>query len=98
MKLNYNEMRDYQKYWEECDSLTQKQKQGLIELSNELIKRAKENGGELDEITLLYPEDFSGSYRVFSEFADCMNARATIRKEGGAKISGWGYYHEVEVE
>ena len=45
-----------------------------------------------------YIYDNSGSYRVFSEFADCMNACATIRKEGGAKISGWGYYHEVEVE
>lgn len=98
MKINYNEIKDYQKYWKECESLTQEQRQGLIELSNKLIERAEQNDGELDEIKLLYPEDFNGSYRVFSEFADCMCARATIREEGGAQISGWGYCYEIEVE
>lgn len=48
MKLNYNGIRDYQKYWKECESLTQEQRQGLIELSNRLIERAEENDGELD--------------------------------------------------
>lgn len=98
MKLNYSEIGRYRKYWKECKSITEEERQGLIELSNKLIKRARENNGELDEIVLLYPEDFTGSYRVFSQFGDCMNACTTIRKEGGAQISGWGCYHDIEVE
>lgn len=98
MKLNYNGIRDYQSYRKECDNLTREQREGLIQLSNELMKRATEKDGELDEITLLYPEDFKGSHRVFSEFADCMNAYVSIREEGGSKISGWGCHHEVKVE
>lgn len=56
MKINYNEIKDYQKYWKECESLTQEQRQGLIELSNKLIERAEQNDGELDEIKLFIPK------------------------------------------
>lgn len=66
-------------------------------LSNLLIQRAKENQGEIDNVTLLYPEDYS-DFDIFSDFAFAMSAFLTVRKEGGAKISGWTLNREVDVE
>lgn len=97
MKLNYKELSDYQTFWQESEHLSQKQKDGLITLSNLLIQRAKENQDEIDNVTLLYPEDYS-DFDIFSDFSFAMSAFLTVRKEGGAKISGWTLNREVDVE
>lgn len=91
MKLNYKELSHYQTFWQESEHLSQKQKKGLITLSNLLIKRAKENQDEVDNIVLLYPEDCS-DFGIFSDFASAMSASITVREEGGAKISEWNLY------
>ncbi len=97
MKLNYKEISDCQTFWQESEHLSQEQKEGLITLSNLLIQRAKENQDEIDNVTLLYPEDYS-NFDIFSDFAFAMNAFLTERKEGGAKIDGWNLNREVDVE
>ena len=61
------------------------------------IQRAKENQDEIDDVTLLYPEDYS-DFDAFSDFAFAMGAFLTVRKEGGAKISGWTLNREIDVE
>ncbi len=97
MKLNYGVLATYQTFWQENEHLSQKRKEGLIALLNLLSQRAKENNDEVDNITLLYPEDCS-DFVTFANFAFAMDAYLTVRKEGGAKISGWTLNNKVDVE
>lgn len=97
MKLNYKELSNYQTFWKESVHLSQQRKNELIALSNLLMQQAKENQDELDDITLLYPEDCS-DFDSFTDFASIMQAHIIVREEGGAKISGWGLNYEVDVE
>lgn len=98
MKINYKEILDYQKFWEESESLTDKQKEGYMILSNMLIERAKENNDEIDDVVLLYPEDYAEDHRIFAEFASAMAANVCVRPEGGSKMCAFGLNHEVDVE
>ena len=97
MKLNSKELLSYQQFWKESKNLSQQHQIGLIILSNKLLERAKDYDGEIDNITLLYPEDCS-DFSVFTDFASIMQAYVTVRDEGGAKITGWFLNHEVDVE
>lgn len=99
MKINYEEILDYQKFWKESESLTDKQKEGYMILSNKLIERALRNDGEIDNIILYYPEDYADS-RIFIEFASAMGASVCIRKrkKGGLEMKNFGLNHEVDVE
>lgn len=93
MKINYKEVLRYQKFWRESKCLMDKQKEGYIILSNKLIEKAKENNDEIDNVTLLYPEDYSGDYEIFQEFASAFGAGAYIRHEGGMKICSFGIHY-----
>lgn len=99
MKLNYEELLDYQKFWQESKELSQQRKDGLISLSTKFMQRVKDNGDEMDKVTLLYPEDCS-DFSAFSDFADVMKAIVTVRDDGkkGAKIVGWFLHREIDVE
>lgn len=97
MKLNYDEMLRYQKFWKESKNLSEKRKEALISLSNKLISKAKENGDELGNVVLLYPEDCS-NFRYFMDFAFVMDACVYTRKKGGAKMCGWFQNKNVDVE
>lgn len=97
MKLNYEELSNYQTFWQESEHLSPSRKNGLIALSNLLMQRAKENQDEIDHVTLFYPEDCS-DFNTFTDFASVMNADVTVKDEGGAKTSGWNLNCEVDVE
>lgn len=99
MKLNYEELSDYQTFWQESEHLSQRQKDGLITLSNLLMQRAKENHDEIDNVILLYPEDCS-DFHTFTDFAFAMSAYVCVRDDGkkGAKMNGWTLNYEVDVE
>lgn len=97
MKLNYEELLNYQKFWQESQELSQQRKDGLISLSTKFMQRVKDNGDEVDEVTLLYPEDCS-DFSTFSDFASVMNATVVVRAEGGAKIVRWFLNHKIDVE
>lgn len=97
MKLNYNEVLDYQEYWKESGFFSKKQQDGLIELSNKLVQRVKENNDELDGVKLLYPEDCS-DFDIFTGFACAMQAYVIPRKENGFFIDGWTLNREIEVK
>lgn len=98
MNLNVETLLYYQEYWKESKNLTDKQKQGYIILSNKLIERAKENNGEVDDVVLYYPEDYSDS-RVFLN-AYAMNTGCFISKrtEGGLEMHDFGLICEINVE
>lgn len=97
MKLNYEELLNYQKFWQESQELSQQRKDGLISLSTKFMQRVKDNGDNVDEVTLLYPEDCP-DFSTFSDFASLMDAIVTVRDEGGAKIVGWFLNREIDVE
>ena len=97
MKLNYNELINYQKHWQENEHIPTQMATRLVELTDLFIQRAKENGNNAEEIVLLYPEDCL-DYEVFMEFADIMCAYVTKRKEKGLKMHGWLCNYKVGVE
>lgn len=97
MKLNYEEIFNYQKSWHENKMLSEEQKNGLINLSNLLVKRAKENDCEIDNVSILYPEDCS-NFDIFKDFASAMRAYVTVKEDGGSQINGWNLNNEVRVE
>lgn len=97
MKLDYEEFRRYQDYWKRSNILTEKQKQELISLSNKFMERVKENGDEVDDVLLFYPED-SSDFTAFRDFAYATDAKIVPRKEGGAKITSWFLQYRVQVE
>ncbi len=97
MTLNYKEMEHYQEYWKESQYLSDEKKECLMNLSNKLISQAKLDNDQVDNVTLLYPEDCS-DLSIFQDFASVIAAKVTIRPEGGAKIYGIGLYTEVDVE
>lgn len=97
MKLNYNELANYQRHWKESKHISKERATGLIELSNVFIQKVKANGDETDGVVLLYPEDCS-DYEVFMDFASVMAAYVTVRKEGGLQMDGWSLNIKTAVE
>ena len=95
MKLNYNELSCYQEFWQQNEHLSKQRKDGLNSLANILKQRAKDNGDEIDNVFLLYPEDCS-DFNTFLDFASIMQAYVLIKDEGGAKMEGWFYNCEVD--
>ena len=97
MKLNYKELLDYQTYWEENEHISLTHKNGLIELSDKLMQRLKENNDEIDDVKLLYPEDCS-DFHAFADFALLMQAYVSVKDTGGFQMSGWFLNNQIEVE
>ncbi len=96
MKLNYEELSDYQKFWKDNQNLSQQKKDSLINLSTKFMQRVKDNGDELSGVKLLYPEDCL-DFSVFSHFATVMKASVTTRRNGGCKIDNWFSYSKIKV-
>lgn len=97
MKLNYEEFKRYENFWKRSNILTEKQKKEIILLANKFMERVKENGDEVDDVLLLYPED-SSDFTAFRDFAYAMDAKIVPRKGGGAKITNWFLQYKVQVE
>lgn len=96
MKLNYEKLSDYQKFWKDSQNLSQQKKDSLISLSSKFIQRVKDNDDELDGVMLLYPEDCL-DFSVFSHFATLMKASVTVRRKGGCKIDNWFSFSDTKV-
>lgn len=97
MKINYDQLFFYQEYWRETKEISEAMANKLIDLSTNLIAKAKANNDELDGIVLLYPEDCE-DYDVFRDFAYVMLAYIFVREENGLRMEKWGLRHELEVE
>lgn len=97
MKLNKEEFARYKSYWKKNRFLTEEEKEGLISVSDLFLKRVEENGDEVDDVILLFPEDFS-NLEVLRIFAGVMDAKVVVRPEGGAKVEGWFLNYQVQVE
>lgn len=103
MKLNKEALERYQMYWKKSQFLLESEKEDLISISNVFLKRVEEKNGEVDDVVLLYPEDFESlekvpSFQAFREFAGAMDASVVVRPEGGAKAKGWFLNYQVQVE
>lgn len=96
MKLNCKELSRYQEFWQQNEHLSKQHKDGLNSLANILKQRAKDNGDEIDNVFLLYPEDCS-DFNTFLDFASIMQAYVLIKDEGGAKMEGWFCNCEVDL-
>lgn len=97
MKLDYEEMVKDQKYWQKSEHLSAQQKKEYVALADKLMQRTRENGNEVDGVELWYPEDCS-NWTLFTDFAVAMGARVSTKDGGGAKMTGWFLYHQLEVE
>lgn len=97
MKLNKEEFARYQSYWKKSQFLTEEEKRGLIAVSDLFLKRVEEKGDEVEDVILLFPEDFT-NLEVLREFAGAMDAKVVVRPEGGAKVEGWFLNYRVQVE
>ncbi len=97
MKLNKREFARYQEYWKNSKFLAEREKEELISISNLFLKRVEENGDEVEEVVLLFPEDTS-NLNALRRFAETMSAMVTVRTEGGAKVHGWFLNDKIQVE
>lgn len=97
MKLNKEEFARYQEYWKKSQFLTEEEREGLISVSDLFLKRVEENGDEVDDVIILFPEDFT-NLEVLRKFAGVMDAKVVVRPEGRAKVEGWFLNYRVQVE
>jgi len=97
MQLNKREFARYQEYWKNSKLLAEREKEELISISNLFLKRVEENGDEVEEVELLFPEDTS-NLNALRRFAETTSAMVTVRTEGGVKVHGWFLNDKIQVE
>ena len=95
-RIKYETVVSYQDGWKKS-GMSQNRKDALVALSNILMHKAIDNNHEIDDITLLYPEDCD-DYDAFTDLAFAFDAFVSIRDEGGCKMHGWGMNKPIDVE
>lgn len=88
MKINYERIKNYQKFILTSSVLSLTEKTDLINLSKKLIERSKANGDVVDFVKIYYPDDCS-DLKTFVDFANIMNAHVNIKSTGEVVITGW---------